>query len=440
MTAQMPIIDEQNNIASVLYKPFYANGSVNIPPSKSDVHRAVICAALSKGKCTISPVALSNDIKATIGCVQALGADVKINGSTLTIDGSKFLTNKNVLLDCGESGSTLRFFIPVAAVGAVNAEFVGHGLLPQRPIGIFTEALPKAGVTCETEGGLPLKISGQLKSGRFEISGNVSSQFITGLLFALPLLEGDSDIVLTSPIESVGYINMTIYTMAQFGVKIDKTDYGWHIKGNQAYKPTDYITDGDWSQAAFFMVSGAIGGCAVVNGVNRDSAQGDKKIAEIMRDFGAEVIQTDNSVTVKRQPMRGISIDASQIPDLVPVLAVCASFASGTTKIYNAERLRIKECDRLEAVTNLINSLGGKVTQLADGLEIEGVTCLCGGKVDGCNDHRIVMSAAVCAAGLENQKDTIECSYAYSINKSYPDFYTDYNSIGGKANVLDLRR
>lgn len=420
----------------VKYLPFTPSGSVTAPPSKSDVHRAIICAALSKGVSTISPVALSNDIKATIGCIEALGAKTQIENNVLTVDGTELFSNKTATLDCGESGSTLRFFIPVAAVGGVNATFIGSGRLPQRPIGIFTDLLPNFGVNCRTEGGLPLKISGKLQSGTFNIPGNVSSQFITGLLFVLPLLENDSDIVLTSPIESVGYINMTIYTMSKFGVEIETTEFGWHIKGNQSYKPCSYTTDGDWSQAAFFMVSGAINGSITVNGVNRDSAQGDRKIAELISQFGAEVLQTDTSVTVKSSKMHAITIDASQIPDLVPVLAVCATFADGTTKIVNAQRLRIKESDRLKTTANLINNLGGNVKELSDGLEITGVNILSGGSADGCNDHRIVMSAAVCAAGLDGE---IECSDALSINKSYPEFFNDYNSIGGRANVLDVR-
>ena len=423
-------------MATVKYSPFTPSGSVTAPPSKSDVHRAIICAALSKGVSTISPVALSNDIKATIGCIEALGAKTRLKNDALTVDGTTLFSNKSATLDCGESGSTLRFFIPVAALGGVNTRFVGSGRLPQRPIGIFTEALPRAGVECRTEGGLPLVISGRLQSGEFKIPGNVSSQFITGLLFALPLLENDSDIVLTSPIESVGYIDMTIYTMSKFGVEVEKTDYGWHIRGNQTYKPCRYTTDGDWSQAAFFMVSGAISGSVTVNGVNSDSAQGDKKIAELISQFGAEVTQTGNSVTVKSGKMKAITIDASQIPDLVPVLAVCASFADGTTKIINAGRLRIKESDRLATTANLINNLGGSVKELPDGLEITGVKSLAGGFADGCNDHRIVMSAAACGAGLDG---TIECSDAFSINKSYPEFFSDYNSIGGRADVLDIR-
>lgn len=423
-------------MSDVKFSPFVPNGTVNVPPSKSDVHRAIICAAMANGVSRISPVALSNDIKATIGCIKALGADAVLENNVLTVDGTNMYKNKTALLDCGESGSTLRFFIPIAAVGNINATFVGKGKLPQRPIGIFTEALPKAGTVCKTEGGLPLEIKGQLKSGIFEIPGNVSSQFITGLLLALPILEGDSEIVLTSPLESVGYIAMTIRTMKQFGVNIQATEKGWHIKGGQSYKTCDYTTDGDWSQAAFFMVLGAVSGKVTVKGVAKDSTQGDKKCTEILARFGAKVTQLDNEVTVEKGKLKAITIDASQIPDLVPVLSVCAAFAEGTTKIINAERLRIKECDRLKATAELLNNLGGKVKELSDGLEITGVSSLKGGNINGYNDHRIVMSAAVCAARSD---EDITATFAMSINKSYPDFYIDYNSIGGKANVLDLR-
>ena len=423
-------------MSDVKFSPFVPNGTVNVPPSKSDVHRAIICAAMANGVSRISPVAISNDIKATIGCIKALGADAVLENNVLTVDGTNMYKNKTALLDCGESGSTLRFFIPIAAVGNINATFVGKGKLPQRPIGIFTEALPKAGTVCKTDGGLPLEIKGQLKSGIFEIPGNVSSQFITGLLLALPILEGDSEIVLTSPLESVGYIAMTIRTMKQFGVNIQATEKGWHIKGGQSYKTCNYTTDGDWSQAAFFMVLGAVSGKVTVKGVAKDSTQGDKKCAEILARFGAKVTQLDNEVTVEKGKLKAITIDASQIPDLVPVLSVCAAFAEGTTKIINAERLRIKECDRLKATAELLNNLGGKVKELSSGLEITGVSSLKGGKVNGYNDHRIVMSAAVCAARSD---EDITATFAMSINKSYPDFYIDYNSIGGKANVLDLR-
>lgn len=419
---------------NVIYKPFAPHGEVSVPPSKSDVHRAVICAMLSGGICKISPVALSNDINATIDCARALGAKIELENDILTVDGTEVFKNKTAVLDCGESGSTLRFFVPVAAAGGVSASFTGQGSLVSRPIGIFADILPENGVECKTTGTLPLSVSGQLKSGRYELPGNISSQFITGLLFALPLLEGDSEIVLTSPLESVGYIDMTLRTMSKFGVSVEATDDGWHIKGGQKYLPTDYTTDGDWSQAAFFMVSAAIGGSVTVKNVSKSSAQGDREIAKILRRFGARVEQTENRVFVEKGEMTALILDASQIPDLVPALAVCACFAEGTTKIINAARLRLKESDRLSSTADMINALGGKVRELADGLEITGVGRLSGGSVDGCNDHRIVMAAAACASGADGE---IICSDALSVNKSFPTFFEVFNSFGGHAELID---
>ena len=419
---------------NVKYLPYTPSGTVAAPPSKSDVHRAIICAALSGGVCTITPVALSNDIKATIGCVEALGAKTSIEKDVLTVDGTDIFKNKTAMLDCIESGSTLRFLIPVAAAGGIDAEFIGSGSLVTRPIGLYNDILPGKGVTLDNDNGLPLKISGKLKAGVFKVPGNISSQFISGLLFALPLLRGDSDIILTSPIQSAGYINMTIRTMEKFGIEVDVTDTGWHVRGSQHYIPSDYKTDGDWSQAAFYLVSGAINGEITVNNLNTDSKQGDRKIAELLREFGADVIQEADSVTVKKSKLSAIEINASQIPDLVPALAVCAAFAEGTTKITNAERLRIKESDRLRSTAALINSLGGNAAELPDGLEITGSKSLIGGTAKGFNDHRIVMSAAICAAGSQNP---IICTDALSVNKSYPGFFSDYNSAGGKSEILD---
>ena len=417
-------------MSQVIFHPFQPNGTIAAPPSKSDVHRAIICAALSGGVCTISPVALSEDIQATIACVEALGAATRIDGNTLTVDGTQLFCCDAAVLDCRESGSTLRFLIPVAAAGGIDATFTGRGRLPERPIGVYTDVLPEKGVTCATDGGLPLRIGGQLKSGVFRVPGNVSSQFITGLLFALPLLKGDSDIILTSPIQSAGYINMTIRTMSKFGIEVDMTDKGWHVRGGQHYIPTDYTTDGDWSQAAFFLAAGAIGGTATVTGCNIDSSQGDRRIAALLREFGAKVHQDGSLITVSKAPLSAITIDAAQIPDLVPALAVCACFAKGDTHIVHAERLRVKESDRLQSTAALLNALGGSVRETPDGLVITGVDALHGASAEGCNDHRIVMSAAVCAA---NCTGDITCTDAWSVNKSYPDFYEDYAAINGKA-------
>lgn len=420
----------------VTFSPCTLSGAVNIPPSKSDVHRAVICAMLSRGVSRISPVVFSDDIRATVSCARALGAQAELTEGVLTVRSANFGKIKDAELDCGESGSTLRFFIPIAAALGINAVFTGKGRLPQRPIGVYLDALPRFGTVCETQGGLPLKISGRLRPGKYEIAGNISSQFITGLLMALPLLNGGSEIILTTPLESAGYIDMTLSAMERFGVKAEKTANGWIVAGNQTYKPGEYATEGDWSQAAFFLCGGAIGGSVSVNGVKMPSVQGDRAAAGILAKFGAEITCGGNTASARHSVLNAAEIDAAQIPDLVPVLAVTAALCKGRTVIKNAGRLRIKESNRLSAIANAINTIGGKASETPDGLIIDGVERFCGcanGEVvDGCNDHRIVMSMAVAAAGSENP---ITVSDAMSINKSYPDFFTDYNRLGGRADV-----
>lgn len=420
-------------MSNVKVMPSTFKGEVTLPPSKSDVHRAILCASLSKGKSVISPVDLSQDISATIDCAKALGADITIEGKTAYVDGTNLFKNKEAVLDCRESGSTLRFFIPVAGVGGVNATFTGKGRLPQRPIGIYLDCLPKAGVQCETEGGLPLKISGTLQAGEFTVPGDVSSQFITGLLLALPLTGEDCKIKITSSLQSVGYINMTIRTMAEFGVKVETTDYGYFIKGGQQYKPCNYTCEGDWSQAAFFLAAGALGGEVTLKGLRLDSIQGDRECLEIFKKFGADITESDNAITVKANKLKGINIDATQIPDLVPILAVTASFADGTTDIYGAERLRIKESDRLNAICTCLNIIGADVTEKTDGLIINGIEKAVGGKVEGFNDHRIVMAMSM---AVEKCTSAIEITDRESINKSYPAFFNDYRAIMGKAEEL----
>jgi 3-phosphoshikimate 1-carboxyvinyltransferase len=423
-------------MTAVQITPNILKGNVKIPASKSDCHRAIICGCLSMGKCTLSPITLSQDVEATISCINALGAKTEIKGDTLTIDSSHLFTNSKALLDCGESGSALRFFIPVAAALGMEATITGHGSLIPRPIGIFLDILPEKGIKCETKGTLPLNISGQLQSGTFEVPGNVSSQFVTGLLLALPLLDGDSKIVITSPMESVGYINMTIDTMHRFGVEVEVTDYGYFVKGNQKYIPQNYVVQGDWSHAAFFMVAGALGGKITVDGVNPSSTQGDKEICSLLKRFGAKVTTTENSVTVTKGDMKGIDIDASQIPDLVPVLGICATGAIGTTKIYNAYRLRIKESDRLKTTAEAIKNLGGIVEETEDGLIIKGTGSLTGGKINGYNDHRIVMSSAVASVICKNN---VTITDSEAINKSYPVFFEDFAKLGGNVSGFSNR-
>lgn len=410
--------------------PSVLNGTISMPPSKSAAHRAILCAALARGVSVLHPIALSNDISATIKCVKALGTTVTLDGDTLTVDGSTTFQNKNAELDCGESGSTLRFMIPIAAVGGIKAHFIGHGRLPQRPIGIYLDCLPKAGVTCITEGGLPLNIIGALQGGVFEVAGNISSQFITGLLLALPLAQADSRIVLTSPLQSTGYIDMTIDTMESFGVHITPTEDGWYIKGQQHYQPQSYTIEGDWSQAAFFLAAAAFGGSVVIDNMNFNSKQGDKACAELFAQFGCQIERKNGLLTARGSKLHGIDINAENIPDLVPILACTAALCEGTTTIMGAARLRIKESDRLAAVTQNLTALGADVTELPDGLIISGKPQLHGGTISGFNDHRIVMAFAMTAL---KATEPVIISDRESINKSYPNFFEDYINLGGWA-------
>ncbi|MBQ1388695.1 MAG: 3-phosphoshikimate 1-carboxyvinyltransferase [Clostridia bacterium] len=416
-------------MSNITVSPSSLCGNITVPPSKSDVHRAIICAALSKGVTAISPVAFSQDILATLDCIAALGANYSISGNTVTVNSEKIFSNPTAHLDCRESGSTVRFFIPIAAAGGVSAVFTGKGRLPERPLGVYSDLLPRHGVECKTPGGLPFEISGKLTSGQFNVPGDISSQFITGLLFSLPLLHGDSLIHLTSPLQSKGYIDMTISVMSHFGVEVTENNGDYYVKGNQKYTPCTYTTEGDWSQAAFFLAAGALGGSVTVNGVRSNSLQGDKEIAELLCQFGAKITIADNYTKCEYDTLCGIEIDASQIPDIVPILAVCGAFAQGTTRIYNAKRVRLKESDRLDAMYKALSACGADIEQTEDELIIHGGV-LHTGTVDGCNDHRIVMSMAIaglCANG------NITISDKESISKSYNNFFDDYISLGGIA-------
>lgn len=405
-------------------------GQVEVPPSKSDVHRAIICAALAKGRSVISPVAYSQDILATLDCIRAMGADAQINEDSVVIDGTNTFKNGSKEFFCRESGSTVRFFIPLASAGGLSAVFSGEGRLPMRPLDVYSELLPKHGVSCKTQGGLPFEISGKLQSGTFDVTGSISSQFITGLMFALSTLDGDSIIHLTSPLQSKGYIDMTINVMRRFGVIVEERDGDYYIKGGQKYTPCEYRTEGDWSQAAFFLTAGALGGDVTVKGLRQDSAQGDKEIAGLLKRFGADVEVLEDGVRCKANELCGIEIDASQIPDLVPILSVCGAFANGRTRIYNAQRVRLKESDRLAAMKNALSNVGADIEETDDGLLINGKASVQGGFSDGCNDHRIVMSMAVAALRSENG---VTVSDSESIKKSYDNFFEDYRSVGGKT-------
>lgn len=393
----------------------HINGKVHIPPSKSCTHRALICSFLA-GAGNVEPVIDSKDMQATVGAIKALK------------DGKS-------VIDCIESGSTLRFMLPVACALGRNVTFIGSGKLPQRPIGEYLRLFSQHNIKCETEGGLPLKVSGKLSPGRYELAGNISSQYITGLLLALPILDGDSEIVLTTPLESKPYVDMTVKVMADYGVCVDETTNGYYIKGNQHYTVRDYTVEGDWSQAAFFMVAGALFGNVTLSGLDINSTQGDKQIVDILKRFGASISIDGNTVCVHKSLLNGIEIEAKDIPDMVPSLAVAGVYASGETVIKGAERLRLKESDRIESVVYNLKQLGADITATDDGMIIR-QSRLHSADLKGYNDHRIVMSMTVACTGIDG-----ECIIddAESISKSYPAFFDDYNSIGGKVNVVGNR-
>lgn len=388
-------------------------GEVLIPPSKSAAHRAMICSFLAGGG-KVTPIIDSNDMRAMKQVISALNNDEQV-------------------VDCIESGNTLRFMIPVAAALGKNVTFIGEGRLPERPIDDYLRLLPEHGVKCTAANGkIPLAIEGQLTSGTYEIAGNISSQYITGLLFALPILNGDSRIVLTTGLQSKPYVDMTIKVMSDYGVHVEETDYGYFIKGNQKYNKRDYVVESDWSQAAFFLVGGAVSGDVKLCGLDLNSAQGDKEIVDILKRFGADIEVNENYIRCKKSALYGIDIDVTNIPDTVPALAVAAAFSEGVTTIYGGERLRLKESDRIESVVTNLKRMGVKVEEKSDGMIITGGGAK-GAELLGFNDHRIPMAfsiAALCADGETTITD------AYSINKTYPTYFDDYNSLGGKAYVI----
>ncbi len=402
-------------------------GKVGSIPSKSVAHRALICAALADAPTDIRLPRSNEDIDVTASCLRAMGAEISGNGGTLSI--TPIATPPDYAeLNCGESGSTLRFLLPVATAIMPKVSFCGTGRLPQRPIGGLSDAMKSNGT--EFSGScIPFTVSGKLRAGTYEIAGDVSSQYISGLLMALPLLDGDSRIVLTSPLCSEPYVMITLDMLSKFGIQIEREDNGFFVRGKQVFSsPKTVNVDGDWSAAAFFLVGGAIGGDVTVNDVQISSAQGDKAIVEILKQFGADVEVLENAVRARAAHLKACSVDVSAIPDLLPILTVLAANAEGTTVLYNAANLRLKESDRLASSASMINALGGNVVEYADRLEIIG-TKLTGGTVASANDHRIAMSAAI-AASICKEQTTIIGSEA--VKKSYPEFFKDFCALGGK--------
>lgn len=425
---------------TVQFEPSRLSGTIKAVPSKSASHRAIICAALAEGRSVVKNLIFSNDIRATIDCMTAMGAVITCGANYAEVNGISAAKRPSgaVALPCSESGSTLRFLIPVAAALGKTAIFTGEGRLPARPITPYLDSLTEKGVQFDYQNTMPIELSGQLHGGRFTIPGNISSQFITGLLFALPLLLEDSVIEVTGVFESKPYVHMTLSMLRQFGVQATLEESCISVPGGQRYRATDITVEGDFSQAAFFLTAGAFTGPVTVSGLDyRNSPQGDKAIVDILIHTGANVQVFPDAVQVSPASgsLKPFRADARDIPDLVPILAVLAAQCERTSEIHHAERLRIKESDRLAAISAVLNRAGSSVEPTADGLKIHGKTRFEPCEADSANDHRIAMAAAVAASAASGP---IRLTCAESVNKSYPAFYEDYQSLGGCCHVVDL--
>ena len=396
-------------------------GTVASIASKSQAHRLLICAALAWQSTKIICAESSADIDATIRCLAALGADFSRRDGTITVYPME-LPRGDRELDCGESGSTLRFLLPVVGALGVGATFRLHGRLAERPLSPLWEEMERHGCRLSRPTPDTLRCEGRLSGGTYQIAGDVSSQFISGLLFALPLTGEESDIMLTSKAESAGYIALTVHALRQFGIAAKQTASGWHIPSGSFYASCGKAAvEGDWSNAAFWLCAGAISRPVTVTGLNPDSLQADREITEILRRFGAEVRSDEFGVHVAPSALHAIEIDARNIPDLVPPIAAVAACARGTTTIFGAERLRIKESDRLKSVADALRAVGGQVEITPDGLQITGRS-LHGGTIDSSNDHRIAMLAGILSSVCSQP---ITLTGAEAVRKSYPSFWEE---------------
>ncbi len=421
--------------------PSILRGTVDAVPSKSDFHRALICSALSEKDSSLiidgdtTEDSISSDIEATMECLKAAGARIDVNDNTIHISPiDPGILKDRFAIDCGESGSTLRFILPVLACFGKKFTVTGQGRLPERPIKELMDQLKQHGCSFSSES-IPFTISGKLESGEFSLPGNISSQYISGLLFALPLLKGDSSISVTTDIESASYIDMTIKTLKKYGVNVSFRDRVFYISGDQNYRVgKDYRIEGDWSNSAFWLCAGSISEHGITcRGLDRDTLQPDSKILEILENIGADIQTDESGITVKKGLLQAVTVDASEIPDLVPVLSVLLSICEGRSRIINAGRLRIKESDRLRAMAENLKILGAQIEETEDGLEITGKKNLRGGRVEGHNDHRIVMAMTIASAVCE---DYVVIEGTEAVNKSYRNFFDDFRNLEGVSNVI----
>ena len=417
---------------SFLLYPAVLGGKIRAVPSKSSAQRAVVCAANGDKPVLIPNLPQGEDMEAACRCFAALGAEIKQEQQGTVICPIKD-TPAFLKADCGESGAAARFLLPQLAARGIKATVLARGRLTDRPFGPLLATLNSRGAQIEaTIAGW--QVEGRLRPGEFRIPGNISSQFISGLLLALPLLAADSKVRLTTPLQSADYVDMTCYFLEACGIDIQRQGDSFLIPGGKGFSPPSHmLIGGDWSNAAFWLTAGCIGsGAVTVSGLDPDSLQADRRIVRFLRRMGGRIVENDCSVTAFPSALRGCVIDLADNPDLLPPLAVAAAFARGETFLINAGSGRFKESDRIRGVAGLLRSLGGRVEQRCNNLLIYG-TGLIGGNAAVSPDHRIVMAAAVAAASCSRP---VRLEYEHSVAKSYPCFWKDYAMLGGKVNAI----
>lgn len=422
----------------VVVSPSKFSGLVNMPPSKSFMHRAIFAAAMCYGNSVLKNVVISDDIIATLGAIENLGANYELVGKSLRIDGrlnNLLKPSKRVIeVDCFESGSTLRFLIPIALAFGKNLVIKGRGQLLNRPIDCYIDSFKEQNVVIEKISCEKLHISGRLKSGTYFIDGKVSSQFVTGLLMALPNLSGKSSLKIKSDLCSKPYVYITLDVLKSFGIDIFEGEEEYIVNGIQRYQSRKYEIEGDYSQAAFFEVLGCINPI-YIGGLNSGSIQGDMKMLGLIERCGANVTWKNGLLRVSPGNLRSFCVNVTDIPDLTPPISILACMCKGRSVIEGISRLKFKESNRIVSIVNMLKNIGGKIVVEGDKMLINGINAFDGGIVDTYNDHRIAMSAAIAAA---YSKKPITILRANSVNKSYPNFYKDYQSLGGIVNGISL--
>ena len=414
--------------------PNSLKGNIKVPPSKSLSHRALICAALANGRSEISNVMLSEDIKTTIEALEHLGAKFDIRQDTIIVTGVKKLKYDNDPVYCNESGSTIRFLIPLFSLTNKEIEFTGKESLINRPQTIYKKIFDHDQNKFIKEDNR-IMVKGSIKPRDYFVDGNVSSQFFSGLMFSLPLLKGDSNIYYNGSLESKSYIDLTIEMLELFNIEIQEIENGYFIPGNQVYKPRKYRVEGDYSQAAFFLVGGILNGLVQIDDLNHESNQGDYEIVNIIKHMKGKIIFTENGFITKQSKTHGTTIDVSDCPDLGPIIALLGSLSKGTTTMTNIQRLRLKESDRVESTVNTLKALGANIAVKDNQIIIHGKQSLVGGvTLDSYNDHRIAMMISIASTRCEKP---ITLTTANAVNKSYPHFYEDFISLGGNIEIKE---